>query len=520
MPVRRLAAAVLVSFLALTCAAAAEPAPFPDLHWRLLGPFRGGRVLAVTGVPGEPEHFYFGSVDGGIWETANAGRTWRPIFDGQPIGSIGALAVAPSNPRLLYAGTGEADMRSDIAQGDGMYRSADGGRTWTHIGLADSQQIGRVLVDPRNPDRVYVAALGHPYGPNAERGVFRSLDGGRSWKKVLGKGDDTGAIDLAFEPGHPEVLYAALWQTRRTPWEVYPPSSGPGSGLYKSSDGGDTWAPVGKGLPAKPGRIGIAVAPSRPERVYAIVDALEGGGLYRSDDAGATWTKTSGDARIWGRGWYFGGITVEPQNPDVVYSCNTAVFRSTDGGRTFVPVKGAPGGTTTTSCGSIPRSRSAGCSGSTRGPWSRSTAGRPGAPGTTSRPVSSTMSSPTTASPTGSTARSRTPGRPASPAGPTATTASTSPSSGRRRRAARATTSPPIRAIRTSSSAAGWTGSTSRPARPARSTPPSPIPASTGTPGPCRSSSRRAIRAGSTSPTSASSAPSTAAPTGRRSPPT
>ncbi len=344
MPVRRLAAAVLVSFFALTCAAAAEPAPFPDLHWRLLGPFRGGRVLAVTGVPGEPEHFYFGSVDGGIWETGNAGRTWRPIFDGQPIGSIGALAVAPSNPRLLYAGTGEADMRSDIAQGDGMYRSADGGRTWSHIGLADSQQIGRVLVDPRNPDRVYVAALGHPYGPNAERGVFRSLDGGRSWKKVLGKGDDTGAIDLAFEPGHPEVLYAALWQTRRTPWEVYPPSSGPGSGLYKSSDGGDTWAPAGKGLPAKPGRIGIAVAPSRPERVYAIVDALEGGGLYRSDDAGATWTKTSGDARIWGRGWYFGGITVEPQNPDVVYSCNTAVFRSTDGGRTFVPVKGAPGG--------------------------------------------------------------------------------------------------------------------------------------------------------------------------------
>jgi photosystem II stability/assembly factor-like uncharacterized protein len=344
MPVRRLAAAVLVSFLALTCAAAAEPAPFPDLHWRLLGPFRGGRVLAVTGVPGEPEHFYFGSVNGGIWESANAGRTWRPIFDGQPIGSIGALAVAPSNPRLLYAGTGEADMRSDIAQGDGMYRSADGGRTWAHIGLADSQQIGRVLVDPRNPDRVYVAALGHPYGPNAERGVFRSSDGGRSWKKVLGKGDDTGAIDLAFEPGHPEVLYAALWQTRRTPWEVYPPSSGPGSGLYKSSDGGDSWAPVGKGLPAQPGRIGIAVAPSRPERVYAIVDAVEGGGLYRSDDAGATWTKTSGDPRIWGRGWYFGGITVEPKNPDVVYSCNTAVYRSADGGRTFVPVKGAPGG--------------------------------------------------------------------------------------------------------------------------------------------------------------------------------
>ncbi|HEV7514870.1 MAG TPA: hypothetical protein VGR07_01090, partial [Thermoanaerobaculia bacterium] len=352
MPARRLLAAVLVTVSALAGASAVlaadtgggGPASFPDLRWRLLGPFRGGRVLAVTGMPGEPEHFYFGSVNGGVWETVDAGRTWRPIFDGQPIGSLGALAVAPSNPRILYAGTGEADMRSDIAQGDGMYRSADGGRTWTHVGLADSQQIGRVLVDPRNPDRVYVAALGHPYGPNPERGVFRSLDGGRSWRKVLGKDDDTGAIDLAFEPGKPEVIYAALWQTRRTPWEVYPPSSGPGSGLYKSTDGGDTWVPLTKGLPAKPGRIGLAVAPSLPQRVYAMVDATEGGGLYRSDDAGATWTQASGDARIWGRGWYFGGITVEPRNPDVVYSCNTAVYRSADGGKTFVPQKGAPGG--------------------------------------------------------------------------------------------------------------------------------------------------------------------------------
>jgi photosystem II stability/assembly factor-like uncharacterized protein len=310
-------------------------------------------VLAVTGVPGEPEHFYFGSVNGGVWETADAGRTWRPIFDGQPIGSIGALAVAPSNPRVLYVGTGEADMRSDIAQGNGMYRSADGGKTWSHVGLEDSQQIGRVLVHPTNPDLVYVAALGHPYGPNAERGVFRSQDGGRSWQKILGKDADTGAIgaigaiDLAFEPGRPEVLYAALWQTRRTPWEVYPPSNGAGSGLYKSTDGGDTWAPLTQGLPASPakvGRIGIAVAPSEPRRVYAMVDAEGEGGLYRSDDAGATWTKASGDTRIWGRGWYFGGITVEPKSPDVVYACNTALYRSTDGGKTFVPIQGAPGG--------------------------------------------------------------------------------------------------------------------------------------------------------------------------------
>jgi photosystem II stability/assembly factor-like uncharacterized protein len=347
MPLRRLLAALLL-LSSGSGAFAADPSLFQDLRWRLIGPFRGGRVLAVTGVPEEPEHFYFGSVDGGVWETRDAGRTWQPIFDAQPIGTIGALAVAPSNPRILYVGSGEADMRSDIAQGDGMYKSTDGGRSWAHIGLADSQQIGRVLVDPRNPDVVYAAALGHPYGPNAERGVFRSRDGGRSWQKVLGKDDDTGATDLAFEPGNPEVIYAALWQTRRTPWHIYPPSNGPGSGLYKSTDGGDHWTALGHGLPARPGRIGLAVAASRPQRVYAMVDVVTGavdpGGLYRSDDGGATWTHQSGDNRIWGRGWYFGGITVDPGNPDVVYACNTALYRSEDGGKTFVPVKGAPGG--------------------------------------------------------------------------------------------------------------------------------------------------------------------------------
>ncbi len=345
MPLRRLFAVILL-LAGSTVFADVDPSLFQDLHWRLLGPFRGGRVLAVAGVPGQPEHFYFGSVNGGVWETHDAGRTWEPIFDGQPIGSIGALAVAPSDPRVIYAGSGEADMRSDIAQGDGMYRSGDGGRTWGHLGLADSQQIGRVLVHPENPDVVYVAALGHPYGPNTERGVFRSRDGGKTWQKVLGKepAGDVGAIDLAFEPGNPNVIYAALWQTRRTPWNVYPPSNGPGSGLYKSTDGGDTWRQLaGHGLPADPGRIGIAVAPSAPQRVYAMVDAKEGG-LYRSDDGGATWTRTSGDRRIWSRGWYFGGITVEPRDPDTVYSCNVNLYRSNDGGKTFVPVRGAPGG--------------------------------------------------------------------------------------------------------------------------------------------------------------------------------
>ncbi len=320
------------------------PALFSALRWRSIGPFRGGRVLAVAGVPGEMTHFYFGGVNGGVWETNDAGRSWRPIFDAQPIGSIGALALAPSNSKVIYVGTGEADMRSDIAQGDGMYKSTDGGKTFDHIGLGDSQQIGRILVDPRDADRVLVAALGHPYGPNTERGVFLSRDGGGVWQRVLYRDENTGAIDLAFKPGDPRVVYAALWQTRRPPWDVYPPSHGPGSGLYKSTDGGGTWTEIrGGGFPADPGRIGLAVAPSRPERIYAIVDA-ERGGLYRSDDDGATWTRTSDDARIWGRGWYFGGIAVEPRDADVVYACNTSLYRSQDGGHAFAPIKGAPGG--------------------------------------------------------------------------------------------------------------------------------------------------------------------------------
>src|SRR5437762_5254825 len=325
-------------------AAAVDPTLFQDLRWRLIGPFRAGRVLAVSGVPGQPEHFSFGSVNGGVWETRDAGRTWQPIFDSQPIGSIGALAVSHSNPNVIYVGSGEADMRSDIAQGNGMYKSIDAGKTWTHVGLEDSQQIGRILIHPDNPDLVYVAALGHPYAANAERGVFRSNDGGKSWQKILGPNNDTGAIDLDFEPGNPRVIYAALWQTRRTPWSVYPPSNGPGSGLFKSTDGGDHWNAV-QGLPANPGRIGIAVAPSTPARVYLVVDAANGqGGIFRSDDSGATWTRTSSDARVWSRGWYFGGITVEPKNADVVYSINVNVYRSDDAGKTFIPVKGAPGG--------------------------------------------------------------------------------------------------------------------------------------------------------------------------------
>ncbi len=332
---RFIASLLLVAAPAL--AAPMDPALFQDLHWRMIGPFRGGRVLAVSGVPGEPNHFYFGSVNGGVWESTNAGRTWRPIFDSVPVGTIGALAVAPSDPKVIYVGTGEADMRSDIAQGHGVYKSVDGGKSWRFVGLEDSQQIARIQIDPRDAAVAYVAALGHPYGPNAERGLYKTTDGGATWTKVLGPDENTGAIDVVLEPGHPDVVYASLWQTRRTPWNIYPPSNGPGSGLYKSTDGGAHWTHLtGDGFPAAPGRIGIAVAPSDPSRVYALVDA-EDGGLYRSDDGGAHWTRTSSDIRIWQRGWYFGGLAVEPRDADVVWVCNTIVLRSGDGGKTFVP---------------------------------------------------------------------------------------------------------------------------------------------------------------------------------------
>jgi photosystem II stability/assembly factor-like uncharacterized protein len=343
----KLARGLLLSalLLPLSLLADVDPSLFQELHWRSIGPFRGGRVLAVSGVPNEPEHFYFGSVNGGVWESRDAGRTWMPIFDGQPIGSIGAVAVAPSNPRVIYVGSGEADMRSDIAQGNGMYRSSDGGKTWSHIGLEDTQQIAQVIVHPTNAEVAYVAALGHPYGPNAERGLFRTRDGGRTWQRILSRNNDsdTGAVDVTFEPGNPNVLYAALWQTRRTPWSVYPPSTGPGGGLFKSTDGGDTWTELKSGLPPKTGRIGITISAANPRRVYAIVDADQGG-MYRSDDAGATWTRVGTDARIWSRGWYFGGITANPKNADVVYSCNVNLYETTDAGKTWVPVKGAPGG--------------------------------------------------------------------------------------------------------------------------------------------------------------------------------
>ena len=317
---------------------------YSGLRWRLIGPFRGGRVNAVSGVPGQPNTFYYGSVGGGVWKSTNAGRTWTPIFDSQPVASIGAIGVAPSNPSVVYVGTGECDMRDSISFGDGMYRSTDAGQTWKHIGLDATRQIGRVIVDPKNPDIVFVAALGHAYGPSPDRGVYRSRDGGATWQKVLYKGDGVGAIDLAFDPTNSQVIYATLWATRRPPWYIYAPSNGPGAGIFKSTDGGTNWQQLATGLPTEGiGRIGIAVAPTSAKRVYAIVDAKDGG-LYRSEDAGASWAKISGDNRTWGRGWYFGKIAVDPKNPDIVYVSNTALYKSTDAGKSWTPIKGAPGG--------------------------------------------------------------------------------------------------------------------------------------------------------------------------------
>ena len=266
---------------ALPEAPAGSAAPEPEslysgLEWRMLGPFRGGRADAVAGVPGRPNEFYFGSVGGGVWKTADGGRTWRPVFDAQPVASIGAIAVAPSRPEVVYVGTGESTLRDSAGYGDGVYRSVDAGRTWTHVGLAETQHVGKIAVDPRNPDVLFVAAMGSLYAPSPERGVFRSRDGGRSWEKVLYKDDSVGAIEVVIDPSNPRVVYAGLWNTRRPPWFVYAPSNGPGGGIYKSTDGGTSWQQLTAGLPTGAiGRTGIAVAPSRPRRVYAVVDCLD-----------------------------------------------------------------------------------------------------------------------------------------------------------------------------------------------------------------------------------------------------
>ncbi|HEY6351529.1 MAG TPA: glycosyl hydrolase [Candidatus Angelobacter sp.] len=317
-----------------------QKGPWHGLTWRLVGPFRGGRALAVTGVIGDAHTYYFGSTGGGVWKSTDGGLSWHPmtdkVTDMSP--SIGAIAVAPSDPNVVYAGTGEACIRGDIIAGNGVYKSTDGGKTWTASGLQDTLAIGRLIVHPKNADIVYVAALGHPFGPNSERGIFRTTDGGKNWTKVLYKDENSGGIDMAFDPANPNIIFAALWQARRSPWGM--DSGGPGSGLYRSSDGGSTWKRLsGHGLPEGIlGRIGVAVAYGNSNRVWALIEA-ERGGLFRSDDGGENWTLANSDRQYRQRAFYYTHIFADPRSPDGVYVLNTGMYRSNDAGRTFRPIR-------------------------------------------------------------------------------------------------------------------------------------------------------------------------------------
>ena len=344
---RLLAQTVLAGFVfvgSICFAAAPSPSPTPTgatdeklfkgMQWRQIGPFRGGRALTIEGVPGEPDAYYFGAVAGGVWKTNDGGANWTPLFDKEPISSIGAIAVAPSDHNVIYAGTGEAAIRGNTTYGTGVFKSIDGGKTWTNVGLKDSRQIGALIVDPRNGDVVLVAALGHAFGPNQERGIFRTTDGGKTWTKVLSKDENTGGIDVVFDPHNPNIVFASLWQARRQPW--FFSSGGPGSGLYRSEDNGVTWKHLeGNGLPdGILGKIGIAVSGADSNRVYAIIEAKDGG-LYRSDDAGQHWTRVNEDGRFRQRAWYFSKVYADPKSADTVYLLNTGLFRSVDGGKTF-----------------------------------------------------------------------------------------------------------------------------------------------------------------------------------------
>ena len=307
-----------------------------EFKFRNIGPFRGGRVVAVAGVTTQPNTYFFGATGGGIWKTTDAGASWLPVADGQvKTGDVGALAVSETDPNVIYAGMGEACVRGNLSNGDGLYKSTDSGKTWRNVGLRDTYQIGWVAIHPRNPDIVFVAALGHAFGPNEERGVFRTKDGGKTWTKVLYRNADTGAVDLAIDPGDPDTIYATLWQVRRKPWTFE--SGGPGSGIFKSTDGGGHWTELthNEGLPKGIlGRIGITVSPANPERVWALVEAQEGG-VFRSDDGGKTWTRTNQQNILRQRAWYYSHIFADPKSADTVYALNTSMWKSIDGGRTF-----------------------------------------------------------------------------------------------------------------------------------------------------------------------------------------
>lgn len=306
---------------------------FKGMKYRLIGPFRGGRSLTVAGIPGDPSTYFFGATAGGVWKSTDGANTWTPLFDKEKVSAIGSVAVANSDPNILYVGTGEA-IRGNISHGDGIYKSVDGGKTWKNVGLRDSRAVGKVIINPKNSDVVFVAAFGHPYGPNAERGVFRTIDGGKTWDKVLYKDDRSGAIDVTFDPRNPNILFASLWQAQRMPWGFS--DGGPGSGLYRSVDGGTTWKELQEhGLPKKPyGRIGVAVA-ANSDRVYAMIEEHDGGGLYRSDDAGETWQLVNNNRYLSQRAWYYMHVIADPQDANTVYVLNVDAHRSTDGGHTF-----------------------------------------------------------------------------------------------------------------------------------------------------------------------------------------
>jgi photosystem II stability/assembly factor-like uncharacterized protein len=318
---------------------------FSQMQWRAIGPLRGGRMRALSGVASQPNVFYAGADDGGVWKSTDYGESWRPIFDDQPTGSIGAIAVAASNPDVIYVGSGEGIIRPDGTIGDGMYKSTDAGKTWTHLGLRDTQKISQVIVDPRDPDHLFVAAMGHPYGPNEERGIFRSTDGGRTFEKVLYKDAYTSGEDVDFDPTDPDIVYASLWQQQQAPWENGS-FGGNGGGLFKSTDGGTTWKPLTRGLPDGVQQIAMSVAPSDARRLYASVATADTVGIYRSDDAGASWTRATTDQRPAARigGGDLPTVAVDPENPDIVYSCTPVLWRSVDAGTTWTGFRGAPGG--------------------------------------------------------------------------------------------------------------------------------------------------------------------------------
>ena len=391
-----------------------------EMHWRGIGPLRAGRTRAAVGVPSEPNIFYIGAVNGGVWKTTDFGRTWQPIFDGEPTGSIGYIVVSPSDPNIIYVGSGEGLHRPDLSVGDGIYKSTDAGKSWTHLGLRDGQQISQMAIDPHDPNRLFVAVAGHPYGPNKERGVYRSTDGGQTFQAVLQKGENIGAAGVVIDPRNPNTVYATLWEAREGPWENAE-WNGPHGGIFKSTDGGQNWQQLSGGLPSGIVQAYVAISASNPQRLFASVATGEKVDLYRSDDGGATWVIATNDPRPRGR---IGGgdlpmPAIDPKNPDVMYMTSTVTWKSTDAGKTWTGFRGAPGGDDYQNIWINPNDPRSFCWPAIRARSSPSMAASRGAPGTTSPPRRCTTSAPTTLSPIACAAASRRAARRASAAGAT-----------------------------------------------------------------------------------------------------